>query len=74
MGVVKNAAGLSGQQPVAGPAAGQSVSATDLSTRDRVTQLLLERGAITAAQLGDALGLSPAPIRRHWTRCSPTVT
>ncbi|RQX40594.1 hypothetical protein DLJ57_16630, partial [Micromonospora chalcea] len=37
----------------------------DLSTRDRVTQLLLERGATTAAQLGSALGLSPAAIRRH---------
>ena len=34
-------------------------------TRDRVTQLLLERGAATAAELGDALGLSPAAIRKH---------
>lgn len=37
----------------------------DLSTRDRVNQLLLERGPTTAAQLGSALGLSPAAIRRH---------
>lgn len=38
---------------------------TDLSTRDRVTRLLLEQGAATAGQLGSALGLSPAAIRRH---------
>ncbi|GAB2955926.1 transcriptional regulator [Micromonospora polyrhachis] len=37
----------------------------DLRTRDRVTQLLLEHGAATAAQLGAELGLSPAAIRRH---------
>lgn len=37
----------------------------DGRTRDRVTRLLLERGAATAAQLGAALGLSPAAIRRH---------
>ncbi|MET8283408.1 HTH domain-containing protein [Micromonospora sp. NPDC005174] len=42
-----------------------SSAATEISTRDRVTQLLLERGATTAAQLGQALGLSPAAIRRH---------
>jgi len=48
--------------PVGG-AGGSAVS--DPSTRDRVTQLLLERGATTAAQLGHALGLSPAAIRRH---------
>ncbi|PZG21722.1 transcriptional regulator [Micromonospora craterilacus] len=67
---MKKAAGLSGHQPAADLAAGRSVPAAsgnvaDLSTRDRVTQLLLERRAVTAAQLGDALGLSPAAIRRH---------
>ncbi|WP_435872930.1 helix-turn-helix transcriptional regulator [Micromonospora haikouensis] len=77
---MKNAAALSGQQPATGPVAGASASArpqspppapaagsaaADLSTRDRVTQLLLERGATTAGQLGSALGLSPAAIRRH---------
>ena len=62
---MKNVAGLSGHQPATAPVAGQPASATDLSTRDRVTRLLLERGATTAAQLGDALGLSPAAIRRH---------
>lgn len=37
----------------------------DQRTRDRVTQLLLAHGAATAAELGAALGLSPAAIRRH---------
>ena len=37
----------------------------DQRTRDRVTQLLLERGPATAGELGAALGLSPAGIRRH---------
>nr|MDT0659594.1 metalloregulator ArsR/SmtB family transcription factor [Micromonospora sp. DSM 115978] len=37
----------------------------DGRTRDRVTQLLLEHGSATAAELGSALGLSPAAIRRH---------
>lgn len=78
---MKNAVRLSGRQPATGPAAnppapaaatrsarpapGASAGGADLSTRDRVTQLLLERGATTAAQLGAALGLSPAAIRRH---------
>ncbi len=44
--------------------AGQPAVA-DRRTRDRVTQLLLGRGAATAAELGDDLGLSPAAIRRH---------
>lgn len=66
---MKYVAGLSGHQlatgPVAGDVAGSAESVTDLSTRARVTQLLLESGATTAAQLGVALGLSPAAIRRH---------
>ncbi|WP_371682254.1 helix-turn-helix transcriptional regulator [Micromonospora sp. WMMD754] len=60
---MKNAAALSGE-PVTSSVTSATASA-DLSTRDRVTQLLLERGATTAAQLGSALGLSPAAIRRH---------
>jgi predicted ArsR family transcriptional regulator len=40
-------------------------AAGDGRTRDRVTQLLLAHGPATAAQLGEALGLSPAAIRRH---------
>ena len=42
-----------------------SATASDGRTRDRVAQLLLERGAATAAELGSALGLSPAAIRKH---------
>ncbi|MFS8477952.1 MAG: HTH domain-containing protein [Micromonosporaceae bacterium] len=37
----------------------------DRRTRDRVAELLLARGPATAAELGQALGLSPAAIRRH---------
>ena len=39
--------------------------AADGRTRDRVTHLLLELGAATAAELGAQLGLSPAAIRKH---------
>jgi predicted ArsR family transcriptional regulator len=42
-----------------------AVTAGDSRTRARVKALLLERGAATAADLGEALGLSPAAIRRH---------
>ncbi|HEX5406096.1 MAG TPA: metalloregulator ArsR/SmtB family transcription factor [Pseudonocardiaceae bacterium] len=37
----------------------------DGRTRQAVTQLLLERGPVTAALIADALGLSPAAVRRH---------
>jgi predicted ArsR family transcriptional regulator len=37
----------------------------DGRTRDRVSRLLHERGAATAAELGAQLGLSPAAIRKH---------
>ncbi|MFJ6956315.1 hypothetical protein ACISRB_33415, partial [Micromonospora aurantiaca] len=79
---MKNAAALS-RTPVTGPVAGGSrarrgvrpgereTAPADLSTRDRVTQLLLERGPTTAAQLGSALGLSPAAIRRHNLHVNP---
>jgi predicted ArsR family transcriptional regulator len=49
---------------VAGGAVAQA-TAPDGRTRDRVAQLLLERGAATAAELGAQLGLSPAAIRKH---------
>ncbi|GIM85883.1 helix-turn-helix transcriptional regulator [Salinispora arenicola] len=61
---MKNAAGVSGRWLAPIGVVGGS-AASDPSTRDRVTQLLLERGATTAAQLGHALGLSSAAIRRH---------
>jgi predicted ArsR family transcriptional regulator len=50
----------SGLPAVTAPGAG-----ADGRTRGRVAQLLLEQGAATAAELGAALGLSPAAIRRH---------
>jgi predicted ArsR family transcriptional regulator len=37
----------------------------DRRTRDRVSQLLLERGQATAAELAEVLGLGVAAIRRH---------
>lgn len=40
-------------------------SGTDGRTRQAVTKLLLERGPVTAALIADALGLSPAAVRRH---------
>ena len=40
-------------------------SVPDGRTRDRVAQLLLERGSATAAELGAELGLGPAAIRKH---------
>ncbi len=47
------------------PALPETGKGVDGRTRDRVTQLLLERGHATAAELGEELGLSPAAIRRH---------
>jgi predicted ArsR family transcriptional regulator len=44
------------------PTAGAAV---DGRTRARVKALLLEHGAATTAELGEAIGLSPAAIRRH---------
>ena len=75
VGVVKNLA-YSEREPTTGSVAGAAVgtpaatsgdtgSQDGRSTRDRVTRLLLEHGAATAAQLGAELGLSPAAIRRH---------
>jgi predicted ArsR family transcriptional regulator len=61
---VKNAAVLS-QPAKPASAAYPSSLAADGRTRNRVAQLLLERGAATASELGVALGLSSAAIRRH---------
>jgi predicted ArsR family transcriptional regulator len=43
----------------------RSADTIDARTRDRVTQLLIELGPCTAADLSQRLGLSPAGIRRH---------
>ncbi|GAB7037363.1 transcriptional regulator [Catenuloplanes niger JCM 9533] len=58
---MKNLELLSASATEADPATG----AQDGRTRDKITQLLLERGGATAAELGRALGLSAAGIRRH---------
>jgi predicted ArsR family transcriptional regulator len=42
-----------------------SAASGDGRTRARVKALLLEQGAATTAELGEAIGLSPAAIRRH---------
>ncbi|REG01933.1 putative ArsR family transcriptional regulator [Asanoa ferruginea] len=44
---------------------GSPVVPADRRTRDRVLALLLERGTATAAELGAALQLSSAAIRKH---------
>jgi predicted ArsR family transcriptional regulator len=45
--------------------AGTGAGSADGRTRRAVTTLLLERGPVTAALIADALGLSPAAVRRH---------
>src|SRR5690348_14550516 len=62
-GVVKTAPTSSEAQ--LGVHAPRSAEAVDARTRDRVTQLLIELGPSTAADLAVRLGLSPAGIRRH---------
>lgn len=37
----------------------------DRRTRESVARMLLEHGPVTAAQVADSLGLSPAAVRRH---------
>jgi predicted ArsR family transcriptional regulator len=56
--VVKTAGTLTRTDQAAGPVG-------EGRTRGRVTRLLLEHGAATAAELGTELALSPAAIRRH---------
>jgi predicted ArsR family transcriptional regulator len=56
---VKNAAVLDEHGPAGTP------GGSDRRTRHRLTELLLERGSATATELGAALGLSAAGIRRH---------
>lgn len=42
-----------------------SVGGSERGTRARVARLILEHGPITAAALGERLGLTPAAVRRH---------
>ncbi|MDT0303532.1 metalloregulator ArsR/SmtB family transcription factor [Streptomonospora sp. DSM 45055] len=59
------------QQSAGGAAVGASAAAhgpergAENGTRARVARLILEHGPITAAMLGERLGLTPAAIRRH---------
>jgi predicted ArsR family transcriptional regulator len=63
VGVVKNAeAAVRRREPAGSAYPNQGL---DRRTRDRVAELLLERGAASATELSLALGLSPAAIRRH---------
>ncbi|HHX85670.1 MAG TPA: helix-turn-helix domain-containing protein, partial [Actinomycetales bacterium] len=41
------------------------VTGTRPDTRSAVRELLLERGALTAGEIGQALGLTAAGVRRH---------
>jgi predicted ArsR family transcriptional regulator len=47
------------------PAAGASQHEAEERTRDRVLNAVLEHGPISAAELGDLLGFTPAAVRRH---------
>ncbi|MHA7262334.1 helix-turn-helix transcriptional regulator [Arthrobacter sp. TMN-37] len=42
-----------------------AASAADERTRDRVLSAVLERGPVSAAELGSGLGFTPAAVRRH---------
>ncbi|MET4094338.1 MarR family transcriptional regulator [Arthrobacter sp. UYCu712] len=48
-----------------GPAAGLQAADADERTRDRVLNAVLEHGPISAAELGELLGFTPAAVRRH---------
>ena len=52
-------------QPSAADAAAKDPVRAEQGTRARVARLILERGPVTAAALGSALGLTPAAVRRH---------
>ncbi|MCB5274899.1 hypothetical protein BJG92_02437 [Arthrobacter sp. SO5] len=47
------------------PPAAVHASDADERTRDRVLNAVLEHGPISAAELGDLLGFTPAAVRRH---------
>lgn len=57
---------VTGMQGTEGAAdARPSVVSAERSTRARVARLILEHGPVTAAALGERLGLTPAAVRRH---------
>ncbi|WP_460766761.1 helix-turn-helix transcriptional regulator [Mariniluteicoccus flavus] len=55
------------QEPDAVGVPGADASHDDASTRQRVTQSIMQHGPSTAAALADRLGLTSAAIRRHTT-------
>lgn len=72
--VVKNVAGMkqdrrdAARRPSGVPGAvpaGALSGPGERGTRARVARLILEHGPITAAALGERLGLTPAAVRRH---------
>ena len=52
-------------QASSAPAAAVHAADADERTRDRVLNAVLEHGPISAAELGDLLGFTPAAVRRH---------
>jgi predicted ArsR family transcriptional regulator len=69
--VVKNVRETTTQIPAAAPASAVPPppvphgSHADRDTRARVARLILEHGPVTASNLGERLGLTPAAVRRH---------
>jgi predicted ArsR family transcriptional regulator len=49
----------------AAPASGTHSADSEERTRDRVLSAVLEHGPVSAAELGDLLGFTPAAVRRH---------
>lgn len=47
------------------PAAASAVADSEDRTRDRVLNAVLEHGPVSAAELGELLGFTPAAVRRH---------
>ncbi|WP_372697729.1 helix-turn-helix transcriptional regulator [Arthrobacter sp. JSM 101049] len=47
------------------PAAHTVAPETEERTRDRVLQAVLHQGPVSAAELGESLGFTPAAVRRH---------
>ncbi|WP_458114040.1 MarR family transcriptional regulator [Arthrobacter sp. R1-13] len=61
---------ISRSAPAGVPAVLQAVPASAIAeaedrTRDRVLNAVLEHGPVSAAELGDLLGFTPAAVRRH---------
>ncbi|MCU1541239.1 MAG: ArsR family transcriptional regulator [Arthrobacter sp.] len=52
-------------QAPSAPVAAVHAADADERTRDRVLNAVLEHGPISAAELGDLLGFTPAAVRRH---------